>query len=367
MRRFMYFVMVAVLVLMMAVPMRAEAADYIEGDDMGPPGVKSSSGSYSSGSEWDYIGYSNNPNTDGQYVSAYKDYIQYITIDAAKYWASSGYLGYYMFIAPIDLSFSADLYLYASQTASVSVVDVELLGQYSGVTFTQSVMSSSITAVGSGTYSLDASLGQIRVSTTERNLVGVDGAAMVTLKVVYRLHVGAGSVDGLAVAPNVTLGASVASWGKTFFYKERIEKTWFDNLNSVVSSWGSNIVSSVTTLQTNIGNWFSTQWSKMQSWTDSIIEAITGSGGGEQIDDAQSELDDQLNSFEEAENNLSDAVIDKVEVPSLSLSSDESSGLSWVISTMNSFYTSFDELHIMFASVLFFAIVAVLLFGRRSL
>lgn len=102
-------------------------------------------------------------------------------------------------------------------------------------------------------------------------------------------------------------------------------------------------------------------------WGQNIVNAITGQGGGANIDSAQEGLDNQLSVLDQAESQLSDSVKNKIDVPSLSLTSDESSGLTWVISTINSLYLTFDQLHVLFACVVFFGIFAVILFGRRNL
>jgi len=142
------------------------------------------------------------------------------------------------------------------------------------------------------------------------------------------------------------------------------EKSW---LMGRIDKLSNELISSMDTFKTAVENKFTTLFTFGRQWTDDIIDAIVGQSGGGSIGTAQDELDNQLNSIENVEQQLSDQVLDKVDVPSISLSSDETGGLNWVVSTINSFYVAFDELHVMFACVVFFSICAVLLFGRRNL
>ena len=134
-----------------------------------------------------------------------------------------------------------------------------------------------------------------------------------------------------------------------------------------MQTWTNDILSGMSGFKDSVVNKFDTLFTFGRQWTDDIIDAIVGQSGGGGISSAQDELDDQLNSIEVVEQQLSDQVVDKIEVPSVSLNADETGGLRWVITTINSLYLSFNELHVMFACVVFFGIIAVLLFGRRNL
>lgn len=178
------------------------------------------------------------------------------------------------------------------------------------------------------------------------------------------------------VINSVAGSSSYTGYGLYFNeYDYPLEKSWLmgridklsNDLVSGISGVGQSIVNNIQSLNSNVKSWFETQWTNGRQWTDELIDAITGQSGGESIGTAQDELDNQLNSIENVEQQLSDQVLDKIDVPSISLSSDESGGLNWVVSTINSFYVAFDELHVMFACVVFFSICAVLLFGRRNL
>lgn len=149
------------------------------------------------------------------------------------------------------------------------------------------------------------------------------------------------------------LGGNIASYFQTQWNNMQI--------------WTNDILSGISGFKSDVGNWFSTQWDKMQSWTDSIVDAITGSGGGENISSAQDQLDQQLTDFEAAENQIADQVVDKVEVPTLVLNDSQASALTWVIGMINTWYLEFSELQVLFASILFFGVIGVVLFGRRSL
>lgn len=169
----------------------------------------------------------------------------------------------------------------------------------------------------------------------------------------------------LPIINNLSSSVDYTGYGVNFsFYEYPPEKNW---LMGRIDRLSNEILSAMGTFQTAVENKFTTLFTFGRQWTDDIVDAIVGQSGGGSIGTAQDELDNQLNSIENVEQQLSDQVLEKVEVPSISLSSDESGGLNWVVSTINSFYVAFDELHVMFACVVFFSICAVLLFGRRNL
>lgn len=155
-----------------------------------------------------------------------------------------------------------------------------------------------------------------------------------------------------------------------------------DSINALVSNisgyfqqqwnniqiWVNELRSDITGFKDQIGSWFQTQWTNGRQWTDELIDAIVGQGGGsDTINSAQDKLDQQLNDFEAAEGAIADQVVDKVEIPTLSLSNSQASALSWVIGMINTWYIEFSELQILFGSIMFFGIIGVVLFGRRSL
>ena len=159
----------------MMAPMEAKASSgYVEGTDIGAPSLISESGSYIVDDEWDHV------SSEEYYISgaqhpvveyyAYKDYVQYLTIDISKLWAESGYLGYYTVLAPIDLIFNAQFNTNAGNSFSVAVHDVEFIGYNPGVTFVESVYQWSDTFDAAGTYDISQNLGSVRVTSSERTL-----------------------------------------------------------------------------------------------------------------------------------------------------------------------------------------------------
>lgn len=212
---------------------------------------------------------------------------------------------------------------------------------------------------------------------------GSDMYVIYYIEYVITLRSSANSSNAYGTVSNVTGNAAYTGYG--VFLNETdvpVGSNWLNNkLNSIhslvltgfntvatrIATWGENIVSSVTTLQMNIGNWFQTQWTFGRQWTDDIVDAVVGQGGGSMINSAQDKLDQQLNDFGTAEDQIADQVVDKVEIPSLVLNDSQASSLTWVIGMMNTWYLKFDELQVIFSSILFFGIIGVILFGRRSL
>lgn len=159
--------------------------------------------------------------------------------------------------------------------------------------------------------------------------------------------------------------ASYTGYGLYFHeYDYPPEKSW---LMGRIDKLSNDLVSNLDTFKTAVENKFTTLFTFGRQWTDDIIDAVVGQSGGGGISSAQDELDEQLNSIEVVEQQLSNQVAEKIEVPSVSLNADETGGLRWVITTINSLYLTFNELHVMFACIVFFGIIAVLLFGRRNL
>jgi len=165
-----------------------------------------------------------------------------------------------------------------------------------------------------------------------------------------------------------SVGGSSSYTGYGLYFNEYDyppEKSW---LMGRIDKLSNDLISNMGTFQTAVENKFTTLFTFGRQWTDDIIDAIVGQGGGSAtINSAQDKLDQQLNDFEAAEGAIADQVVDKVEIPTLSLNDSQASALSWVIGMINTWYIEFSELQILFGSIMFFGIIGVVLFGRRSL
>ena len=101
---------------------------------------------------------------------------------------------------------------------------------------------------------------------------------------------------------------------------------------------------------------------------DNVTGAINGAGADTSgMDNGMAQLGGQLGDLGDVEDQLGGLIMDKVEVPDLILTNDQGSALALLVSCLNLAYVDLRDYQVMFASVLFFGIIGVLLFGRRNL
>lgn len=99
-----------------------------------------------------------------------------------------------------------------------------------------------------------------------------------------------------------------------------------------------------------------------------VSDAINGSGADTSgMDSGLSNLGGQLGDLGAVEDQLGGAILDKVEVPDLILTQDQGAALALLVSCLNLAYVDLSGVQVLFAAVLFFGIIGVLLFGRRNL
>lgn len=160
-------------------------------------------------------------------------------------------------------------------------------------------------------------------------------------------------------------GNGVLEFGEINTVERALEEIKSDVNQITVSQ--ATIIQQNETLIDEIEKGFDKVGSDIESAASDIADAISGEGAGENIGTAQEKLDQQLQEIENVENQIADQVADKIEIPSLVLNDSQLSSLQWVIGMINSWYLKFDELQVLFSSLLFFGIIGVVLFGRRSL
>lgn len=108
--------------------------------------------------------------------------------------------------------------------------------------------------------------------------------------------------------------------------------------------------------------------SDINTGLDNVTGAINGSSADTSgMDNGMAQLGGQLGNLGDVEEQLGGLIMDKVEVPDLILTNDQGSALALLVSCLNLAYVDLKDYQVMFASVMFFGIVGVLLFGRRNL
>lgn len=130
-----------------------------------------------------------------------------------------------------------------------------------------------------------------------------------------------------------------------------------DNIQSDINSGFDEVGGKLDNIQSDIN-----------TGLDNVTGAINGSGADTSgMDNGMAQLGGQLGDLGDVEDELGGLIMDKVEVPDLILTNDQSSALSLLVSCLNLAYVDLRDYQVMFASVLFFGIIGVLLFGRRNL
>lgn len=189
---------------------------------------------------------------------------------------------------------------------------------------------------------------------------------------------GVKSYDSFSVVQRIDLQTSAVDFTHTIkvnsfaliLYLQGISGTDVD-MTIVINSGLKDVESAVNQVESEIkvlqGQMNGVQ-NDINTGFDNVTGAINGAGSDTSgMDSGMAQLGGQLGDLGNVEDELGGLIMDKVEVPDLILTNDQGSALALLVSCLNLAYVDLKDYQVMFASVMFFGIIGVLLFGRRNL